>query len=401
MLFIRLTLFLLALLQIACASKAIIRDRDYSPAVEAYQLTDAKDALEKFPSGEANGFITSVERGWLQQWAGPSATGGSEKPLQKQVDTFDQRRFISVTREAGIFLFQESEEGYVPSEHEIIILHLVSAAHFAKANKNDEAKVELRRAGYILDRFWDDASLRLWLGALWTSLGEWDEAQVDLRRAAQITGDKELRSLSESKKPPPALALHFYGNGPRVAWKEGEYQPEFVPDPARPMNTLAAVPTSAWFKRHSLRNSALRDLLVKSNFMAQYLGSKSMTYAEHGIVKTSTWTVRTVGLVAGAAIIGAGVYLAIHANATGEILQLLVPAGLGVGGAIWAMGKDMDQQLTREIKAHDRQNQEDLRIYRMVRFMPTWIAIDNKPSAALPNTVTVPLGRGVELINHF
>lgn len=394
---LRIVFLFAATLQIACASNAIIRDRAYKPAVEAYQLTDLKDALDKFPSGENHGFITSVEKGWLSQWA----NRWDARPMQKQVDTFDQRRYISVTREAGIFLFQESEEGYVPSEHEVVILHLLSAAHYAQKNESDEAKVELRRAGYILDRFWDDPSLRLWLGSLWTALGDWNEAQVDFRRSAALTGDINIRLLSERTKAPPHLVLHFYGNGPRVAWKEGNYQPDFLGEAKPLQDTLAAVPTLAWFKRHSLRNSQLRDLLVKSNFMAQYLGNKTMTYAEHGIVKTSSWTVRTVGIAVGAAIVAAGVYLAIQTKASGDALQLFGTAGLAAGGAIWAAGEDMDRGLTREIKAHDRQNQEDLRIYRMVRFMPTWIAIDLKPAAAVENTVLLNFGRGVELVNHF
>lgn len=397
---VRLGIMIFILLQTACASKAIIRDRDYTPAVEAYQLTDAADALEKFPDGEKNGFITSVEKGWLAQWA----QKWDPQPMQKQVDTFDQRRYVSVTREAGKFLFQESEEGYVPSEHEIIILHLLSAVHFSQSNKPEDAKVELRRAGYVLDRFWDDPSLRIWLGALWASQGDWAEAQVDFRRAAQMTGDHDLRALSEKSKRPPSLALHFYGNGPRVAWKDGNYEPEFLPDLQRPMNTLAAFPTIPWFKRHTLRNNELRELLVKSNFMAQYLGNKTMTYAEHGIVKTTAMGIRIVGLAIGAAIVAGAVYLAVQSGAgaqSGEAFQFIAAAGLGIGGGIWAAGSDMDRDLTRDIKANDRKNQEDLRIYRMVRFMPTWIALDTDPAGQKPNTVTVPLGRGVELVNHF
>lgn len=395
--FLPLGTFIFTLTQVACASHEIIRDREYTPAVEAYQRTEPAAALEVFPVGEHQGFITAVEKGWLSQWA----EIWDETWMQKQVGTFDQRNFTSITREAGIFLFQESEEGYVPSEHEVIVLHLVSAVHYAKKDRLDDAKVELRRAGYILDHFWDDPALRLWLGALWTSFGEWNEAQVDFRRAAEINHDDRLRKLSEMRRPPPAFTLHFYGNGPLVKWNDGEYEPQFLSDTNRPAMGIVE-PTLPWFYRHRLRNTELRELLVKSNFMAQYLGSKSLTYAEHGLVKTAAASIRMAGLAIGLVLFGGAMYLATQSSGGGsQGMEYLAYAGIAAGAGIWRAGSNLDRELTREVKARDRQKQEDLRIYRMVRFMPNWIALDLAPPTTTVNTLTVPLGKSVFLTNHY
>ena len=223
-------LILVALGQCACATRRAVRDREYKPAVEAYQRLDPEQAYDFMPRGEAGGFITTVEKDWLAFW---SKKEWDEKPLQAQVDTFDQRHYTSITREADYFLFQESEEGYVPSEHEVVLLHLISAMHFSETSRVEDAKVELRRAGYVLDRYWDDPALRIWLGGLWASLGEWDEAQVDFRRAGVMSGNKEWIKLADGP-PPPDLTLHFFGNGPMVEWKDGQYEPQFKSDPLSP-----------------------------------------------------------------------------------------------------------------------------------------------------------------------
>src|SRR5665213_3600294 len=95
----------LMLLQAACATNRVIRDRDYEASVNAYRLADPKLALDRFPRGEEGGLITSEEKAWLSVWD----QKWDPQPLQKQVDTFDQRKFTSISREAGYFLLQEAE----------------------------------------------------------------------------------------------------------------------------------------------------------------------------------------------------------------------------------------------------------------------------------------------------
>src|ERR1035437_8509985 len=116
---VRWTLIAVALLDVACASHRVIRDSKYEDSVNAYRRGDIDTALRKFPHGEKGGFITSVEKSWLAMWS----ENFDPTSLQEQVKTFDKRNFISLSREAGYFLFQEAEEGYVPSESEVVVLH--------------------------------------------------------------------------------------------------------------------------------------------------------------------------------------------------------------------------------------------------------------------------------------
>ncbi len=398
---LHLIFLVIALSQSACVSKGIIRDKQYLPAVEAYQRGDINDAFEKFPEGEKAGFIPAVEKSWLNLWR----QSWSPDQLQAQVDTFDQRKYTSLSREAGYFLFQESEEGYVPSEHEIVVLHLLSAIHFNQSGKNEQAQVELRRAGYVLDNYWDDAALRLWLGSLWAGLGEWNEAQVDFRRAYAIRPSKELKILAEAGAP-KTLTLHFYGNGPKTEWPEGRYEPRFFDDPVRPSPPIL-VSTLPWFERHTKRNTELRDVLVKSNFMAQYLGNKTLTGAEYGFTKAGTWSLRAVGVGVGAALLGGVLYLASQGGGqSGEALSYMAVGSVGIGYKIWETGSDLDREYTRKIQEDDRKKQESLRIYRMVRFMPTWISLEASPAPASDYEVKVSIKTAIgstqlDLINHF
>lgn len=392
----------LSALQTACVSSQIIRDKEYLPAVEAYQRGDVKDARSLFPEGEQNGFIPSVEKSWLNIWQ----EDWNPKDLQTQVNTFDQRKYTSLTREAGYFLFQESEEGYVPAEHEIVVLHLLSAIHFHQNGKTEEAHVELRRAGYVLDNYWDDAALRLWLGALWAGMGDWNEALVDFRRANALKPNPELAKLS-TMRAPKNLTLHFHGNGPITEWPEGNYTPDFKEDRLR-SDLPVAISTLPWFERHTKRNTELRDVLVKSNFMAQYLGNKTLTGAEYGLTKTTTWSLRALGVAVGAALLGGVLYLASQSQGTqsGEALGYMAVGSVGIGYQMWKSASDLDREWTKNIEADDRRKQESLRIYRMVRFMPTWIALEAKRSDPINYELKIPIKTisgptQLDLINHF
>lgn len=401
---IRWTLIALALLEVACASHRVIRDRAYEDSVNAYRGGDLDTALRKFPHGEKGGFITSVEKAWLSMWVG----NFDPTPLQEQVKTFDKRNFVSLSREAGYFLFQEAEEGYVPSESEVVVLHLLSAIHFFQTRQSEEGLVELRQAGYVLDHYWDDPSLRIWLGSLWAGAGHWDEAQVDFRRANALSPNRELQKLSEGYKP-KEISLHFYGTAPVMHWTEGNYTPEFSPEPSEPRELAIYAPTLPWFKRHETRNNQLRDVLVKSNFMAQYLGSKALTQTERGINKTATYTIRLAAIVVGVAVVAGAIYIVsqIPGAGNGDALGYVAAGGLGVAAGIWTFGGELDRQLERDVLRGDREKQEDLKIYRMVRFMPGWIGISLAPKAeAVENQKSVifagpPGATRLSLINHY
>lgn len=392
-------LTVLLALQTACASSKIIRDHQYQRAAEAYTQQDLPRTIERFPEGEKNGFIPSVEKSWINLWQGEYNT----KPLQKQIETFDERKFTSISREAGYFFTQESEEGYIPAEHEVVILHLISATQFHQLGNTEGAQVELRRASYLLDRVWDDPSLRVWLGTLWAAMGEWDHAQVDFRRANELYPNALLKQLASAREP-QMLNLHFYGNGPVTKWNDGSFEPEFLEDRAPQRQTGALISTLPWFKRHTQRNTEIRDVLVKSNYMAQYIGSKALTGAEYGLTKSLTIGIRVIGIAVGAALLAGVFYLATQAGgASGDVLTYLGVGAVGVGVGIYKHGSELDTHLSHKIKEDDERKQRDLRTYRMVRFLPTWIGVsvkDDQPPARRIELKAMGKSR-VCLVNHF
>ena len=368
----------------ACASKKLVRDKDYDLAVGSFRGGYYDLALEKFPKKEEGGFITSVEKNWLRLWDGEP----KQAELQKLVRSFDERKFISLSREAGYFFYQESEEGYIPAEHEVIVMHLVSATAFLREQKWEEAAVEARRAGFFLEGMFnenqphfDDPALRLWLAGIWAAVGDWQQAQVDLRRANRIAKSKELEQLLEAPQPPASLQILFYGVSPDLRWESGRYTPVFTRtklDPYRDYLALSKTDsvgfdTFPWYERHELRNSQLRDVLVKSNYMAQFLGLKTYTGVQRGSTKAVAYTGKLIGIAVGAAIIGATIYLAAQGGLNGEATTYGFIGGAAVGGAIYESAEKFDREVQKSIDETETKGLEDMRTYRFVRFMPAWI----------------------------
>lgn len=355
----------------------MIRDREYAPAMNAYRDGELVRALEVFPAKEKNGFVTTVEKSWIGFWAGSTEV----EPLQKQVRTFEDRKFVSVTRETETFLFAESEEGYVPDEHEVVLLHLISAMLYMKRHEWSDAEVEARRAGYYLQNYFtedqkhfDDPALRVWLAGIWAGLGNWQEAQVDLRRAGEMTKDKSLLKLAERNDPPADFVLYFSGVGPRLKWTEGVAAPEFV-EPQNLPNDYRAYPTYPWYEHHLHRNTVLRDSLVSSNYMAQYLGAKTGTVTEKAMGKTAAFSGKAAGYIAGGLVIATGIYVAIQTN-SGEIGGYI--AGLGVALGLWVVEKveKWDRWYQRKLIEEELDKLEALKVYRLVRFMPDYVGFE-------------------------
>ena len=373
-----LSLFVLACGLAGCSSQKILKDQDYLYSLNAYRSGDTEKALEEFPKKERGGFITSVEKSWIQIW--------DDKPeveaLQKQVKTFEDRKFTSVTREAQYFLFQESEEGYVPSEHEVITLHLISAMAFMRLNRWEEAEVEARRAGYFLQGFFnenqphfDDPALRLWLAGIWTALGDWNAAQVDLRRAAELSKNKELKKLAESKTP-QEFSISFSGLAPEMLWVPSEAAPQFLHDDKKPEGDFS-FSSAPWFSHHLERNTVLRDSLVKSNYMAQYLQVKIGTVAERGFGKAAKYSWLGAGLVLGGALIVGTIYVLAQTGASGggEAGAYLLAPGFFVILAAAQESDHWETQYQKQVDEDEKKGMVGLRTYRLVRFLPEWVTL--------------------------
>lgn len=366
----------------ACSTSQIIRDSEYKYSEAAFAFADPNKALREFPTKEPGGFVTSVEKSWLGFWDDRK----DFSDLQKQSKTLDERKYISVSRETEYFFMNESEEGYIPAEHEIVLMHIISSMYYMRTNQWEEARVEVKQASYFLENFFrtdqkhfDDPALRLWIAALWSALGEWNEAQVDLRRAYEMTKDKNLLPLLKDTTPPKELSIAFDGTGPQVSWTFGELLPSFTDKDSRP-TTEISYSTLPWFRRHQERNTVIRDKIAKSNYMSQYYGIQLSRGGQKTIGFVSSTVVKTAGVVLGTTVAVGGLYLLASAGASsgnGEVFTLPLAAGAWIFSTLWKEGKSIDESVDKNVKETLVKGQEDLKTFRFVRFLPSWISLSD------------------------
>ncbi len=358
----------------SCATNQLIKDKEYSDSVALYKQSEFKSALKAFPFKEDKGFITSVEKAWIGFWD----KNGDNSQLETQIKSLNKRQYTSISQEAEFFFFNETEDGYIPSEHEVVAMHLINAMIYMQQNKWIDAEVEARRASYFLQNIFnpdqphfDDPALRLWLAALWINLNNWDAAQVDLRRIFELTSDQRIKELSELEKPPSFFRLYFNGSGPELRWSESSITPEFVIS-LNDQDFLSAAP---WYRRHVLRNTLIRDSVLKSNYMAQYLGIKTNSGSQRAMGFSLGNASRVLGITLGGAIIFGGFYLAAQIGASGasssEMLGGIFGAGYLVGKYFWDSGDEIINSANAGATTYEKLQFENLRIYRFVRFLPS------------------------------
>jgi hypothetical protein len=389
-------LFLFGFLLSACATSPKILSVDYEDSTIAFKHGLIANAINEFPEGEAGGFITSVEKSWLNFWNGFYFV----EDLQSQVKTFESRKFISISREAKYFFFQESEDGYIPSEHEVVILHLLLAMNQMKLENWEFAKVEARKAAYYLQGFFsdtqphfDDPALRIWLAGIWAALGEWNEAQVDLRRAAELSKNPEVRKLSD-RRPPKSMQISFNGVGPTYIWKEGQFLPSFMENKKRPEKNIS-FSTYSWVERHKERNHVIRDKILKSSYMAQYYSTKASVASERAFGKTLGTALITVGAIAGTAA-------ALATWSKVSNFEIGMFAAIVVGGYPIHLGMKMIRDTERSAKEHEANGLRKLKNYRMVGFMPDWVSIDfSQPKESSYKTVVGAQAPGSKTATYF
>lgn len=387
---IRLSLALgLAALLGACTSETILRDQDYRPTVEAYERTDLKEALRQFPKKEEKGFITTLEKSWLRFWEGPA----DPAPLMEVSRHLDERQVTSISGEAKTFLLQETEDGYVPGEHEVVIHHLVTAQILAEQQNWDPARVELKKATESLQRRgikdtdFDDAALRLWMGTIWTLLGEWDDARVDYRRAAQLNPKLTVAAtLAEQPRPPPALKLILTGAGPEVRWQKNALAPTFIAEQPDTKDEAFTASTQAWYDRHLLRNNVAHDFLMTSNYMTQSLQIQAGKRAVQAGGYLAAGTIATMGIVGGGALIVGAIYLAIQSGSSqaGEFMAYLAIIGAGVIEWTWKEAGKFTRQVDEQTSLNEQRGLQNLRTYRFVRFLPNTIGLQPYQTVPVP-----------------
>ena len=232
-------------------------------------------------------------------------------------------------------------------------------------------------------------ALRIWLASLWAASGDWESARVDLRRAAELssdqTGKENLLRLAGQPKGPPTFNLTLKGVGPDLNWKENSFEPEFrqfyVP-PVTHSTQDVEFSTDHWYQRHLQRNSSLRDTLLKSNYMAQFVEVKAGSGAKtagKGLV------VGAVGVAGLAVLAGAGVLtvyvISAGGSGAGETAAYILGGGLLWAKSIWNEGDRFDSEMTHQIQLDERESLERMRTYRFVRFLPQAISLNWSPQA--------------------
>lgn len=377
---LKLKLFLLfaaGLFTFSCANKTLIRDSEYDPVYRALSKQDtATEALFVFPEKEKNGFITTFEKAWIKFWTSSEKLSTDEiKSVQKLADQIEARKFVSISHEASIFLVGESEDGYIPSEHEIISLHLFLAMLYLDTQNTDAAHVELKRAIEYLannpdgkETSFDDPAIRIWLASLWQAIGDKNSADVDLRKAMELSQNLSIQRLIDSSKPKIILLMN--GLGPKTQWSTSADQMffQYNLNPQETESSAYIFTTNKWYTWHQNRNTKIREQLLLSHYMANSLGNKTSRLSQKGAGLAASGLMYT----AAAGVFLGGIYVALQVHDAEAAKNVVYLAG-AIGAWIASKAQDLNYKVDAHIEAAKTKETDSLKMYRMIRFLPSQI----------------------------
>jgi len=197
----------------------LARRDDYLPSMYYFSQGDVHASKNAFPVKENQGFITSVEKGWLGFLAGHS----DPDALRRVSDDLESKKTFKIRKEAQSYFYKESTDTYFPAEHEVIVTHLALGFSYLQKNDYTAAAVEAKKAAFYLqsgfnqDGNFDYAGLRILLATLWAACGKWESAQVDLRVVGKMSPELMwAKKISQSVKPPKKnISCGALWGGPR------------------------------------------------------------------------------------------------------------------------------------------------------------------------------------------
>jgi ankyrin repeat protein len=377
------TIFILIISLAHCSS--LLVKKDYEPGNKAMENWDIRKALDEFPKGERGGFITTMEKTYLNLLSGKPEIDELAN-YSRKID--NQIRF-KATRELKSFFYQETPEGYYASEHEIIWLHLLLSWGYSMRSEFDKAYIEAKICSNLLSNEWseegrfDDPLIRIILGSVWTMCGEWEEAQVDFRAAYKLDPSlKWAKAIGDLNKPPANLIVILGGSGPEPVW-----DPEFKSNPFRGFRGIKFNPrgvksklvikdsgkfsselnitpdSSYWYKRHFIRDNEIQDVIQDSQYATKAAGSglKSTAITMAGV--TAGILIATGGIALGGGVIVLGIYAE-----SGEIIGLGALAALT--GSVW--GYNTAKRSYNYSKREFKEDMDASSAYRFVRFLPEY-----------------------------
>jgi hypothetical protein len=259
-----------------------------------------------------------------------------------QAQTAYRHKTYSITKETtSIFLPDGALTAYVLESYERGYLTVLLADSYLRANKPDDAKVELRRLDQELFapiyNYGEDPANLLLSAVLWEQLGDPGEARVDWLRlrdqVGALTGlepdirafaDRQLTRIDHGEPGQPAWQIYGVGTFPGVAWdlkftgsSSGYFlvRPKAGFPPVCASGTGLRIPTQRWFEKIAVRHS----------------------HAYHPLLHMQSWIRLPIGVVysllpvaagAGVAIGGCAVDAAGKGN--GQLCELSIRGGIAL-----------------------------------------------------------------------
>ena len=259
-----------------------------------------------------------------------------------QAQTAYRHKTYSLTRETtGIFLPDGALTAYVLESYERGYLTVLLADSYLRANKPDDAKVELRRLDQELFapiyNYGEDPANLLLSAVLWEQLGDPGEARVDWLRlrdqVGALTGlDPDIRSFAERQvaridqgtAAQPAWQIHGTGTFPGVDWdlkftgsSNGYFlvRPKAGFPPVCASDTGLRIATQRWFGKIAVRHS----------------------HAYHPLLNVQSWIRLPIGIVyslvpaaAGAAVVVGGCAADASGKGNGQLCELSLRGGIAL-----------------------------------------------------------------------
>lgn len=385
------------LFTINCSTSSILTKYDYHTSRTFYSRGESLSALKYFPHNVEDGFITTMEKTYLNLISGiPSI-----ESLEKYAASIEKRLRFSATRELKSFFYLETPEGYYASEHEVIWMHLLLSWGYSLKGEFEKAAIEARISSNLLNGQWseegrfDDPMLRVFLGALWAMCGHWEDARVDFRVASNLQPNlRWARELADSDEVVENLVIVFGGTGPEAVWS-----PELDVNPLRSARGIefrqfgkksllsikdssgkflkSAMTTDSknWYKRHFLRENAIKNFIDDSKYGQQMFAAGAISTAKIVAGVTVGIVVGTLSVAAGGALVYAGFKVGSDAGAG----LIALGFGVGVGGVGWSY--DFAKKTSQDALDEARDSLDTSKNYRYVRFLPEyiWVGWAKKP----------------------
>lgn len=364
--------------------------QDYLEAMTLQGGGESAKARANLPAKESGGFITTLEKGWLDILNGK----GDPTPLIVVGNDLESRKTLSLSREATAYFYKETEDGYFPAEHEAIALHIVTGFAALQRGDKDSALIEARKAAFYLQsdfgaqRDFDDPALRMWLATLWTGAGNWEGARVDLRALAAMGADYAWAvPLAERASAPKQLILVVAGAGPDLEWTPGIAHGTaafaFVPSAGPATFRLGDIdikhraPTLPWYARHVERDHVIRDVLSGSRYMVESVVPVAASGAVLATGVALGTTIIVASIAAGGAIAYYGFMALASSGVTGEAVGYSFGAVAVAAGSVAYFGSRLGLSVMKRMSTTSGELADaglnPINGYRYVRFLPDQI----------------------------